>query len=63
MGQFSTTYDHVDNEKAALTGTETETETATDEVLMQILAAQRARCSRSVALAVPLTSSRTIRRE
>lgn len=65
MGQFSTTYDHVDNEKVALTAIETETATATatDEVLMQILAVQRARCSRRVAAAVPLTSSRTIRRE
>ena len=61
MGQFSTTFDHVDYEKAALMATETAT--ATDEELMQILAVQRARCSRSVAVAVPLTSSRTIRRE
>ena len=63
MGQFSTTFDHVDYEKAALMATETATATATDEELMQILAVQRARCSRSVAVAVPLTSSRTIRRE
>ena len=61
MGQFSTAYDHIDNERAALMATETET--ATDEELMQILAVQRARCCRSVAVDVTLTSSRTIRRE
>ena len=61
MGQFSTTFDHVDYEKAALMATETAT--AMDKVLMQILAVQRAKCSRSDAVAVPLTSSRTIRRE